>query len=173
MKVCKERGFECFSCNCLNIPLRDDIADGCICIAVIHHLTTEVQNPILLFLRPFSSIYTHLFYFFQERREKAIKEMIRILKSKGKALIYVWAKNQELKGEKSYYLKQNDLRKILAPEDDCKLEIIPLNKSQQDLVLPVHNNRTAFAYNDMLVPWKLKLNNNNVAGWKTGNDGKF
>ncbi|KAK6626097.1 hypothetical protein RUM43_006401 [Polyplax serrata] len=133
MKVCRQRGFECFSCNCLNLPLKDNVADGCICIAVIHHLTTD------------------------ERRRRAIQEMIRVLRPKGRTLIYVWAKNQEIEGRKSSYLKQNN-RKEPEPSAtrDIKLEMVSLGQSQQELVLPVHNNRTGFGHNDLLVPWKLK-----------------
>lgn len=42
LDVCKDRGFEVFSGNCLNIPLKENTADGVICIAVIHHLGNEV-----------------------------------------------------------------------------------------------------------------------------------
>lgn len=40
--LCNERGFEVFSCNCLNIPLVDNTADAAISIAVIHHLANKV-----------------------------------------------------------------------------------------------------------------------------------
>lgn len=42
LNVCKDRGFEVFSGNCLTLPLKDNAADGVICIAVIHHLGNEV-----------------------------------------------------------------------------------------------------------------------------------
>lgn len=40
--MCRVRGFEVVAGNCLNIPVRDNFADGVICIAVIHHLGNEV-----------------------------------------------------------------------------------------------------------------------------------
>lgn len=42
INVCRDRGFEVFTSNCLSIPIRNDIADGAISIAVIHHLANEV-----------------------------------------------------------------------------------------------------------------------------------
>ncbi|KAL0272725.1 UNVERIFIED_CONTAM: hypothetical protein PYX00_005587 [Menopon gallinae] len=129
MEVCRNRGFECFCCNCLQVPLRDNIADGCISIAVIHHLVTE------------------------ERRKKAISEMVRILKPNGRALIYVWAKNQERQNKKSSYLKQNTRK---SQDINVEEKNVVLNDIKADLTLPVHTNRTNFVHNDLLVPWKLK-----------------
>lgn len=44
LNVCRERGLNVLQCDCLNVPLRDDSMDGCISIAVIHHLASEVNN---------------------------------------------------------------------------------------------------------------------------------
>lgn len=46
LNVCRERGLNVFQCDCLHVPLRDESVDGCISIAVIHHLASEVLNPI-------------------------------------------------------------------------------------------------------------------------------
>lgn len=43
MKICNTRGFEVLTCNCLHLPYRDSIFDAVVCIAVIHHLATEVR----------------------------------------------------------------------------------------------------------------------------------
>lgn len=56
--------------NCLNIPLLDNSIDYIMSIAVIHHLSTP------------------------ERRIESLIEIYRLLKIGGKALIYVWAKEQ-------------------------------------------------------------------------------
>ena len=56
--------------NCTNIPLDTSSIDYVMCIAVIHHLSSN------------------------ERRLKAIEEIIRILKKNGEALLYVWALEQ-------------------------------------------------------------------------------
>jgi len=73
--------------DCVQLPFRDGIADACICIAVLHHLATE------------------------ERRVAALKEILRLLAAGGRALIYVWAFEQQLKGKKSFYVKSNEERR--------------------------------------------------------------
>lgn len=40
---CSRRGFQVLTGNCLNLPFRSSIADGVLCIAVIHHLATHVS----------------------------------------------------------------------------------------------------------------------------------
>jgi len=63
----------------------------------------------------------------------------------GKALIYVWAKEQEHESKKSTYLLQQKNEKAISKGDSyCGSSI-----------LPVHENRTDFKHADVLVPWKL------------------
>ena len=69
--------------DALHLPLRNEVADVCISIAVIHHLSTL------------------------ERRIKAVEEMYRILKPGGHCLIYAWAKNQNADSKPSTYLSTN------------------------------------------------------------------
>lgn len=85
--------------------------------------------------------------------------MSRILITGGKALIYVWAKNQELVN-KSSYLRQNkkNNKKTSDPDFDGNNQVDP--NTQITKGLPVHTNRTQFASQDVLVPWKLKNGNN-------------
>ncbi|KAJ8922781.1 hypothetical protein NQ315_007816 [Exocentrus adspersus] len=132
INVCKDRGFEVFTGNCLSVPLRDDIADGVISIAVIHHLANE------------------------DRRLQAIKEMVRVLRVGGQALVYVWAKDQCKNEEKSSYIKQDrrnrKCKDITSRDGAVDNEVSVL----QGVSLPVHTNRTQFKHNDVLVPWKLK-----------------
>lgn len=40
--ICGSRGFPVVQSDCLATPLLDNSADACLCIAVIHHLSTEV-----------------------------------------------------------------------------------------------------------------------------------
>ena len=133
LSICRKRHFQSVRCNCLNVPFRDAIANACICIAVIHHLTTE------------------------ERRRHAIREIARILKpNKGaKALIYAWAKEQEKDAIASSYIKKNQSKddtnpcgviSKLKPNMGCDTEF--------PLILPIHRNRTNFEHTDLLVPWK-------------------
>lgn len=95
---------------------------------------------------------------FQDRRLAAIKEMARVLVKSGRALIYVWAKNQAVE-KKSSYLRQN--KKNNRPESpNEKTEMVETNDSAMaNNGLPIHTNRTQFAHQDILVPWKLKKAN--------------
>ena len=40
--ICRSRGHESLICDCLSVPLRTAVFDAVVCIAVIHHLSTEV-----------------------------------------------------------------------------------------------------------------------------------
>ncbi|CAD8149645.1 unnamed protein product [Paramecium octaurelia] len=75
LKICKEKSdaYQVFSADSLRLPLKSEMFDAVISIAVIHHFS----NKIL--------------------RQQAIKELLRICKSKGLVLIYVWAMEQEEK----------------------------------------------------------------------------
>ncbi len=71
LQICKKNKLEVVCNNILNICIKDNSVDATICIAVLHHLSTE------------------------ENRLQAIKELIRITKIKGRILIYVWAFKQD------------------------------------------------------------------------------
>lgn len=107
--------------------------DGVICIAVIHHLATE------------------------SRRIQAIREIVRILRTSGRALIYVWAKNQKLVTESNYLRddKQPEREKIDKSGMEHGMDNLKLTKG-----LPVHTNRTQFMHQDVLVPWKVSRTKN-------------
>lgn len=109
----------------------------------------------------------------------ALRELVRLLRPGGRALIYVWAMEQEYNKRKSKYLKVKRA---------CKSEVEDLNsdavketgdKGSQSSVypnegvtqfkgrccnvneaihskLPIHTNRTSFDSQDLLVPWHLK-----------------
>jgi len=130
LQVCSQRNFQVFQCDCLQIPVINDSFDACISIAVIHHLATH------------------------ERRAQAIKEILRVLRKNGQALIYVWAKDQQKDNKKTRYLLQHQSKNT---EKDNKLpEIATLNIDGEKIELPVHKNRTQFKSSNMLVTWKLK-----------------
>lgn len=122
--ICRQRGLNSFQCDCLAVPIRSNSVDGVISIAVIHHLATK------------------------QRRKQAIAEMARILRPLGRALVYVWAKNQALK-EKSCYLRQNKKNIRVQKEDTPSTTTTAFG-------LPVHTNRTQFVHQDILVPWVMK-----------------
>ncbi|CAG9860944.1 unnamed protein product [Phyllotreta striolata] len=124
LDICNKKGLEIFAANCLKIPIKDNCVDGAISIAVIHHLAND------------------------ERRFSALEEIARILKPGGRALVYVWAKEQEKDQEKSSYLKQYRNNKTPQAAGEASVSN-----------LPIHVNRTQFEYEDLLVPWKLKRSN--------------
>eukprot|EP01038_Epipyxis_sp_PR26KG_P008479 gene8479-11462_t len=74
IQVSKEIGHETFCCDAVKLPLRSDMFDATLCIAVLHHL---------------SSI---------DRRSAAIRELLRITKPGGYVMIQAWAYEQ---GEQS------------------------------------------------------------------------
>jgi ubiquinone/menaquinone biosynthesis C-methylase UbiE len=67
LEIAKSKGHNVVQCDALNTPYKDSFADFVISIAVIHHFATV------------------------DRRILAIKEMLRIVKSGGLIMIYVWA----------------------------------------------------------------------------------
>uniref|UniRef100_A0A7N8XTQ4 tRNA (carboxymethyluridine(34)-5-O)-methyltransferase n=1 Tax=Mastacembelus armatus TaxID=205130 RepID=A0A7N8XTQ4_9TELE len=154
VQICTERGFQAFVSDALSVPLRTAVCDACISIAVIHHFST------------------------QERRLAAVRELVRLLKPGGQALIYVWAFEQEYNKQKSKYLKDQNKQ---CPENQCLIFDTPEDSQEPngesgsnsigclkdnykpedniqdpfkvtDGKLGVHTNRTAFNTQDLLVP---------------------
>ncbi|XP_061339541.1 LOW QUALITY PROTEIN: tRNA (carboxymethyluridine(34)-5-O)-methyltransferase [Gastrolobium bilobum] len=71
IKICADRGHEVMVADAVNLPYKTGFGDAAISIAVLHHLSTE------------------------NRRRKAIEELVRIVKKGGLVLITVWAVEQE------------------------------------------------------------------------------
>uniref|UniRef100_A0ACD5ZJU1 Uncharacterized protein n=1 Tax=Avena sativa TaxID=4498 RepID=A0ACD5ZJU1_AVESA len=71
IEICAGKGHEVFVADAVNMPYRENVGDAAISIAVLHHLSTE------------------------DRRRKAIEELIRVVKRGGLVLITVWAVEQE------------------------------------------------------------------------------
>ncbi|GLU16253.1 hypothetical protein SLE2022_326950 [Rubroshorea leprosula] len=71
IKICEDRGHEVLVADAVNLPYRTGFGDAAISIAVLHHLSTE------------------------SRRNKAIEELVRVVKKGGLVLITVWAVEQE------------------------------------------------------------------------------
>ena len=80
--ICRKRNLDVIEGNIINIPYIDNYFDHLICIAVIHHL--ENKND----------------------RIKAIDELLRICKSNGKILIYVWSFNQYEESKRKFINKE-------------------------------------------------------------------
>ena len=119
VSICQTKNLNVIYGDILNIPYQDNIFDYTICIAVIHHLSTE------------------------EKRKKAIQELKRTTKNGGKILILVWALEQDkdsrrkfikqenyvdwkdkqgkLLGKRYYYVfKQNELESLLDNPNDIE-----------------------------------------------------
>lgn len=71
----------------------------------------------------------------------ALKEIVRILKPGGQALVSVWAKEQEIDDKKSTYIKKNTKACPVHGKQEMKDELV------------VHTPRTEFQQADCLVPW--------------------
>ncbi|XP_017114749.1 alkylated DNA repair protein alkB homolog 8 [Drosophila elegans] len=134
LAVGRRKGQNVFRCDCLSVPVRSSSIDGCISIAVVHHLATG------------------------ERRLAAIKEMARVLRPGGRALVYVWAKDQRKNDKKSAYLRQNKAvnKERTTEQQQRQKQHQELEQLPNNTPLPVHTNRTEFQQQDVLVPWKTK-----------------
>ncbi|XP_061706467.1 alkylated DNA repair protein alkB homolog 8 isoform X1 [Cydia pomonella] len=74
------------------------------------------------------------------RRLAAVSSIQRVLRRGGRALVTVWAKDQT---------RSNYLDSSKQPSDDAVVSV-------EGVTLPVHQNRTQFKHQDLLVPWKLR-----------------
>ena len=83
VSICIQKNLNVISGDILNITFKDNTFDYTICIAVIHHLSTE------------------------EKRKKAISELIRVTKPNGKILILVWALEQEPDSRRKFTQQNN------------------------------------------------------------------
>lgn len=78
LNICKGRGIEVVEASMTNIPLNAETADAIICIASFHHLS-QIEDRI-----------------------KSLQEMRRLVKTGGKILISVWAKEQPTKTRRTF-----------------------------------------------------------------------
>lgn len=76
----------------------------------------------------------------QDRRVCALQEMSRVLVPGARLLVYVWAKDQGT----SHYVARGDQGSA------------PGESKVGEFGLPVHEPRTQFKHQDVLVPWKLR-----------------
>ncbi|KAL7675046.1 hypothetical protein ACOME3_001314 [Neoechinorhynchus agilis] len=102
------------------LPIRSNAFDAALSVAVIHHLSTE------------------------QRRRASILELIRVLKPGGRALISVWAFEQEKEGKRSIYAAKSSVQ---------------VTHRSTETSLPVHESRTPFQAQDILVPWRSNNHN--------------
>ncbi|KAL3572613.1 hypothetical protein D5086_026517 [Populus alba] len=107
IKICADRGHEVLVADAVNLPYRTGFGDAAISIAVLHHLSTE------------------------NRRKRAIDELVRAVKKGGLILITVWAVEQEDRSLVTKWtpLNQNGasacaLENGLAKKDDKKGAVV-------------------------------------------------
>lgn len=104
LQIAKEKGHTVVQADILKLPYKNNFADIVISIAVVHHLVTD------------------------ERRFLAIVEMLRILKSGGRLLMYVWANMEECNGDcfvgwdKNKCEENNDLKRFYHFFNEGELE---------------------------------------------------
>jgi SAM-dependent methyltransferase len=78
VKICKQRNLDVVEGNILSVPFESNYFDNVICIAVLHHLENR------------------------EDRINGICELLRITKSSGMIMIYVWAFEQPPESKRQF-----------------------------------------------------------------------
>lgn len=93
VKICKEKLLNVVHGDIMELPYDDNLFDQTICIAVLHHISTE------------------------ERRIKAISELIRITKKGGYVLITVWAVDDldEVNQKKRQFTNHGEKQDVMVP----------------------------------------------------------
>ncbi|KAJ1830294.1 tRNA methyltransferase, has a role in tRNA modification [Coemansia sp. RSA 2711] len=76
--ICGQRGHDALVSDALQLPFRSGAFDFAISIAVIHHMASD------------------------ERRKRAIEELVRVVRDQGTVLVFVWALEQETKGRRRF-----------------------------------------------------------------------
>ncbi|CAD5221705.1 unnamed protein product [Bursaphelenchus okinawaensis] len=118
LKIAYQKSCPVVRCDNLGLAFRSKSFDGVFCAAVIHHFSTE------------------------DRRILALKQIKRVLRIGGRALVSGWAMDQG----QSHYEKMRKNKKLEENEDVDPAEN-PTNR------LVVHDG-TIFTQQDMLVPWE-------------------
>lgn len=108
---------------------------------------------------------------FKARRVSAIQEMLRVLKIGGRGLVTVWAKEQKLNNQESYYIQKNKSKKQQSEKfrvDDAKIDedVDVANKEEEkenseDFIKKpqVHEFGKPFEKQDLFVTWHYKKMN--------------
>ncbi|XP_031564983.1 alkylated DNA repair protein alkB homolog 8-like [Actinia tenebrosa] len=146
--IAKERGHSVIVCDVLNLPYRSGAFDACICIAVLHHLSTS------------------------ERRLEGLRELVRIVGPGGLVLIYVWALEQNLEKVKRDNLREvefdRNTREYLETKKSSPDETITSACEKEDesrvtgdhtKKVKVNKKREVFEQQDLFVPWKFRGRN--------------
>ncbi|XP_064856582.1 alkylated DNA repair protein alkB homolog 8 isoform X1 [Oncorhynchus nerka] len=103
---------------------------------VIHHLSTQVIHHLS------TQVIHHLST--QKRRQAVVEELVRLLRPGGRALIYVWAVEQEYNKQKSKYLKETRQQ---GPTGDSTDHNNQESKSLTGNTIDAHNTAQDFSGN--------------------------
>lgn len=131
------------------LPFRSGTADNVISIAVLHHLSTQAG------------------------RLGGVREISRVLKPGGSALLTVWAFEQNKNGSASKYVKSSSSPSSSKADASNVMSTPPSSERQPNgkgapgtlhgdaaaAGLPIHRSRTPFQSQDVLVPWTCKETN--------------
>lgn len=95
--ICKNKGLNVIISNIKTLPFPDDSFDAVICIAVLHHINSDKD------------------------RIDSLIELLRVLKSGGKLLFQVWAKEQTLT-QRFIHINGNDYFVTWKNNDDTLIK---------------------------------------------------
>ena len=73
VNMCKQKGKRVTRADCCELPFENDEFDYCLCISVVHHLSTE------------------------DRRLLCVRELIRVLKPGGYGILNIWSQEHQEK----------------------------------------------------------------------------
>lgn len=161
IKICADREHEVLVADAINLPYRTGFGDAAISIAVLHHLSTE------------------------NRRKRAIEELVRVVKKGGLVLITVWAVEQE---DRSLLTKWTPLAPKYVEEwvgpgsprvrspSSLMLESIPetddsspektknLHHHGEDDAMALRHEKNIKDQQEYFVPWHLPYHRAEVSG---------
>lgn len=121
VKICMGKGLNAIIGSILQLPLKTNSVDHSICIAVIHHLST------------------------MERRQLAIKELLRITKPGGKILVLVW-NDETINHKKCRLVREGNYQDVMVSwkgtldEEMWRYYHLFLKNELDDLILSVDSN---------------------------------
>lgn len=99
----------------------------------------------------------------KERRVKALKEICRILKPSGKALVTVWAKEQKYKNKESFYISQKSGQQKPKESDEPENPLIHKFGNEfekKDLFVAWHYNKKTMKKNEEATDKKSEIDSN-------------
>jgi len=114
VKICQSKGYNAMVADCLSLPFNNNEFDGCISIALLHHISNE------------------------ERRIKTLSEMLRVVKPGGRILVTAWALEQDETSRRKF-----ESQDVLVPwKLPNKFRQKPDHKDSDKNIISENNNET-------------------------------